>query len=518
MTDGRAGWLEVLKAPKVWIPAAAAVAVIAVSVGLIMTTAARRDDAVAGVAASSSPAASAPVTSEAGDAEVVVAAGSSTPSPSPSAEPTVDGATSEPIPAGDDDLPSTALAACAPSPATVTPIAREDGVLQSDVGATTTAVTPKPTQDFSAFVEPAFSADSTRLVIRETGEGRDTVRVFDAATMGQVAALVSEDAATFAWDATGTLLATARVVDDWLVVELVDPASGEAMTLVRFFSMEPQSLSWSTDGACLALSSRSMSVPTSGEGRVGVHKITIIRVADGLSSHLGGGAFPTFAPDGGLTFRSAEGSGPVRLMRAAPATFEVSPLGAGAGLGNQEQLYGSEIVPAPDGTEVAYLDRASEGRALRIASTWGSSDREVAGLQVSRARIVGWAPDASTVMVKRHHGSQRTDLALVDVASGRMTVLDVPLTTGEWVAGGAFTADGSGVLVAVNKWREPNEHNSSRLVLVTDDGASQVGDKQRGWAHSAPTWSPSGTVLVTSAGQVLTREVELDGSLVVTRR
>ncbi|MDN4476917.1 hypothetical protein QQX09_13745 [Demequina sp. SYSU T00192] len=521
MTDDRAGWLEVLKAPKVWIPAAAAVTVIAVSVGLIVTTTARRDDAVAAVGASSGPTPSASVTSQAGDPDVVVAAAESpTPSPSPSVSASADPTEDEDafVPMGDDDLTMPVAEPCVPVPAAVTPVAHQEGVLPTATGATTTVVEPRPTQELSAFLDPAFSADGTTLAMEESGEGRSTVRLFDTATMDTVAALVSDDDAAFAWDPSGTRLAAARVVDDALRVEIVDPASGDASVLAELAFHEPQALAWSTDGSCLAVSSRSMTISNDDERRVWVHHISLIRVSDGEVVRLGRGSDPVFAPDGGLLFRAPDEAETVRLMRAVPGTYEVELVGKGDGLGATALLTLSGVDPSPDARHVAYLDRGTEGRSLRVAATDGSSDIEVASLDASRAMLVGWSPDGSTVLVKSFVGPMDVELLAIEVTSGAVTVVDVPLNTGEWIAGGSFTADGSGVLVAVNKWRKPGENNSSRMVLVTDAGARQVGGTQRGWAHSAPTWSPSGDVLVMSAGQILTRDLELDGSLVVTRR
>ncbi|WP_156165250.1 WD40 repeat domain-containing protein [Demequina rhizosphaerae] len=516
------GWGAVLRNPRVWIPAAAAVTVIAVSVGLIATTAARRDDAVAAVGASSGPTPSASATASAGDPDVVVAAeGSPTPSPSPSVSASTDPTEDEDafVPMGDDDLTMPAAEPCVPVPAAVTPVARQEGVLPTASGATTTVVEPRPTQDLSAFLDPEFSADGTRLAMEESGEGRSTVRLSDTATMETVAALVSDDDAAFAWDPSGTRLATARVVDDALLVEIVDPASGDATVLTELYYREPQALAWSTDGSCLALSSRSAAVSNDDERRVRAHWIAVIGVSDGEVSWIAPGASPVFAPDGGLLYRSGEESGPARLTRALPGSDEQVGLGAGSGLGNGELLYRAGLAPSPDHTRIAYLDRDDDGlRTLRVAATDGSSDREVATLGTSSASTIVWSPDGSTVMVKRFVGSRDTELVLVDVASAIATVLEVPLETGEWIWGASFTADGSGVLVSVNKWRKPGESNASRMVLVSDEGAAQVGDKQRGWAHSAPTWSPTGDVLVMSAGQILTRDLELDGSLVVTRR
>ncbi|WP_062298026.1 hypothetical protein [Demequina maris] len=522
-----AGWAAVLRQPKVWIPTAAAVTVIALSVGLIVTNA-RADDARAAAelpAASASPSTTATTepdaAAEPGEATSTASA-SPTATASPSATPDA-----EPTAAADADDAADAQAAaeraahaCVPGDPVAVPARSTTQVLPGDAGATTTDITPKATQLYPGYTEVSFSADGTRLLTIESGEGRYTVRLLNAGTMASVLDLESlSDAnpeAQAAWDPAGTRVAVARgLADDSLEISTVEARTAQHKVLATIPNSGAESVAWSADGSCLAIAVRGP-VGWDDHDDPSVHTITVVRLSDGAITEIGPGAMPVWTADGSLVFWRVD-AGRVALWRSSADGVEQSRVGSGAGKRWSDNATVSAPIASSDGTRVAYVDERGPV-SVRVAGQDGSGDREVARLDLYWA-TVQWMPGEQALLVRGGKKATSTiGMWTVDLATGTVTRLKVPRAAGEILNTGTPLPDGSGVLTTLGSPPGGSDLRTMRIVLVRDGVTTQLGEPFYGSWASAPAWSLDGDTLVVSAWTALSIPRDVLGHLVVTRR
>ena len=101
---------------------------------------------------------------------------------------------------------------------------------------------------------------------------------------------------------------------------------------------------------------------------------------------------------------------------------------------------------SPDGTQLAYAQRAGDGTAITIADADGSDSHEV-GVGLS-AEQIAWGPDGTTIafVAPEGTGGGGSDVSILDLATGDVTPLP-KLHGGDWVSI-AWSPDGASIALA----------------------------------------------------------------------
>ncbi|WP_062525001.1 TolB family protein [Demequina rhizosphaerae] len=343
MTDDRAGWLTALKAPKVWIPAAAAVTVIAVSVGLIVTATARRDDAVAAVGASSGPTPSASATASVGDPDVVVAAAESpTPSPSPSVSPSAS--------VGPEPSPSAEVADGAAEPADEAEPEVDFSTVTILNGSSRCQARAQDTEDMATRTKvkahggstPAASDATHTLVGPSAAKNNNVDEIFWAPDSAHVALTgwkfgvvivdtsgrkvkVTRDGQPYEslspvrWAPDGSALLFVGKVDGRHVLYSADPETGESTELLRANRINGYDISPATGELAVGLSDTDAVDRMSAEGT----RLVVVDLASGTRTDLGSGGWPAWSPDG-ATIAAFDSTGSILVDRASEARTRIT--------------------------------------------------------------------------------------------------------------------------------------------------------------------------------------------------
>ncbi|WP_062528848.1 hypothetical protein [Demequina rhizosphaerae] len=480
--------------PRLWIPAALGAIALAVALGL--------DVAQSKVESSDAVAAAPP---ESG----VHAAASSAPADRADGAEADDSALATSAITGSAE--AVAAHACAPSSVPTTTVEAGRSVLPTDVDASTEASDPSQTGVAVTYAAPAFSADGKRLTTVMRHEGSSTVELFSTPTLTSMVALGSDwVSAPVEWDPAGTTAAVARRMNDGtLELVTVDGRSGAVSFLAKFPAAVAGGLSWSDDGACVAIAVTDDLSAATDEPRYEDYEIAVVRVADGAVTWIGTGAYPRFLPTGDVMYLGPRANGRLAYWRASSDGLERALVTA------LPTDPGSTRLSSDRGT-VAYV---VEGDALevRVADTGTRGSRLVARIDAASWGYVKWMPDDSSLLVTGGQPSGRARLWTVDIETGEVDRVRTPgLARAERITYAAPVPDGSGVVAMVNSTRDGAP--VSRPVLLSDGDAVDLTRPVAGWASCAPTWAPDGDTLATCHARSTVDGETVPGSLVLTRR
>lgn len=145
---------------------------------------------------------------------------------------------------------------------------------------------------------------------------------------------------------------------------------------------------------------------------------------------------------------------------------------------------------SPDGTQVAYLSNASGTSQVWVVQSAGGTPRQLTQYD-DRVTFVDWSPDGRTLVFgKDTKGNERTQLHLLDLASGRVTDLtrapEVIHKFGGWSPNSRFLAWASNARKTAffDVYVHDLERGETRQVRQADESISVA------------AWSPNGDALV----------------------
>lgn len=158
-----------------------------------------------------------------------------------------------------------------------------------------------------------------------------------------------------------------------------------------------------------------------------------------------------------------------------------------------------------DGAHVAYVRQGPTSpwqSALWVANADGTHARLVASVAGATVSEPSWSPDGTRVVfARRFHETDQTDIAVVDVASLRVSVLPLP-EEGRYGAP-AWSPDGTWIALVAD----------GSLALVHPDGTDL--HSLAGGAATGASWSPGGDALAfvreVAPGSYELATVDLDG-------
>ncbi|WP_062515871.1 hypothetical protein [Demequina gelatinilytica] len=395
-----AAWADALRPPKVWVPTAAAIGVIALSIGVVVVQA-NADDAVAATdAPSSSPSPVPSVTATVEPDVVAVPAGSPVPSATPS-----EIAVAPPSPG-----PS-ASASAEPEP-TEEPVAiaapqvwnaAYAGEVRS-LGATANAF-------FAVDTTPDGAAYVARATTFTGGYESSLIYVGSVAGSGPLQArkLTGSTLTTIELAPTGHELLIGTSGEDGHALEVVDVVTGDVSWSVDFPGRTVVDAQWSPSGDSMVVSlgtGRDWSLDGTASS------IVVVDRASKRVTEVAMGARGTFAPDGRAVVYYASHDGEIRLYRTLLASGTEQAISAAALTLEDPSVYAlSTPVWDPTGEWGAYTYSQGDGddhEPVRLFAADGSGDREVPG--VSSYRGIRWAPSGQRFSVIGWDG-----VAVVDV-------------------------------------------------------------------------------------------------------
>ncbi|MDN4476914.1 hypothetical protein QQX09_13730 [Demequina sp. SYSU T00192] len=401
--------------------------------------------------------------------------------------------------------------ACLPTEVPTTTVEAGRSVLPTDADATTEASDPSQTGLDVTYAGPQFSADGKRLFSLLRHDGSSTAELFSTPTVTSMVALGSDwVSAPVEWDPAGATAAVARRMNDGtLELVTVDGQSGAVSFLAKFPAAVAGGLSWSDDGACIALAVTDDLSAATDEPRYQDYEIAVVRVADGATTWIGTGAYPRFLPDGDVMYLGPRASGRLAYWRASSDGTERTLLTALSTDPGSTRL-------SSDREAVAYVVEG-ESLEVRVADTGARGSRLVARIDGASWGYVKWMADDSSLLVTGAQPSGRPRLWTIDIESGDVTRVKTPgLTRQERLSYAAPVPDGSGVVVMVNSTR--GDAPVSRPVLLSGGDAVDLTRPVAGWASCAPTWAPDGDTLATCHARSTVDGETVPGSLVLTRR
>ena len=156
----------------------------------------------------------------------------------------------------------------------------------------------------------------------------------------------------------------------------------------------------------------------------------------------------------------------------------------------------SPVEFSPDGTQLAYAQRAGDGTAMTVANADGSNAHEVGhGLG---AEQLSWSPDGTRLAFIARPGGDvaGNDVSILDLVTGDVTRL--PGADGYWWQQIAWSPDGSQIALA-GELLKPDSANGIYL-LPLDGGALTPLKTDLNWTEFMD-WSPDGTQLALSVRQ-----------------
>jgi len=160
------------------------------------------------------------------------------------------------------------------------------------------------------------------------------------------------------------------------------------------------------------------------------------------------------------------------------------------------QLNDVPLVYSPDGTQLAYAQRAGDPTAITIANADGSDSHEVG--QGLSAEQIAWGPDGTTMAFI---GPERTGsgsaVSILDVATGDVTPL--PKLSGYFWNSIAWSPDGATIALAGDPTIPEGNAvpaGSGGLFVAPSDGSSAPTPLVTNANIEYLDWSPDGTKLV----------------------
>jgi Tol biopolymer transport system component len=157
----------------------------------------------------------------------------------------------------------------------------------------------------------------------------------------------------------------------------------------------------------------------------------------------------------------------------------------------------SPVEFSPDGTQLAYAQRAGDGTAMTVANADGSNAHEVG--QGLGAEQLSWSPDGTRLaFIAQPSGNVAgKDVSILDLATGDVTRL--PGADGYWWQQIAWSPDGSQIALA-GSLPKPDSANGIYL-LPLDGGALTQLKTDLNWTEFMD-WSPDGSQLAFSIRNV----------------
>lgn len=401
------GWKQTFAQPKVWIPIAAGVLIVAVA-GTV-AVASGGNQAVAGPSASPTPTVSeSPATSAStAPSATPTHATSSSPSPSPSVS-----STSEPVtvfawPAPDDSRQSNV----------------ENGQQRS-------------------YLPVGYSADDTYVAVLQSNEESSWFELFGAGTGAR--ALRVNGYSCFAWAPTGHTGVLASEASGKLTIYAIDAASGTKRVLAKLSGRDPRAVSVSPDGKLAVVTS------VSGDpADVASYSMTLVALDGSSTKELGKGAAAVFGPDGSSIFFKGGDANGVALWKMNVDGTGATKVGAGAEQPNDTVgSFGGPVLWSPDGSVGVYDQYVDEYTAvLRSVRADGTRDTELAKAG-NWASDISFSPDGSEVLAVTNVTSGG-EVARVDMATGAVTVMKgAQLSKGGHIGTAGWLPTGTGFVVS----------------------------------------------------------------------
>ncbi len=156
----------------------------------------------------------------------------------------------------------------------------------------------------------------------------------------------------------------------------------------------------------------------------------------------------------------------------------------------------SPVEFSPDGTQLAYAQRAGDGTAMTVANADGSNAHEVG--QGLGAEQLSWSPDGTRLAFIAQPGGDvaGNDVSILDLTTGEVTHL--PGADGYWWDQIAWSPDGSQIALA---GKLPQPDSVTGIYLLPLDGNALAPLKADATTEFMD-WSPDGSQLAFSVRNV----------------
>ncbi|MDN4471891.1 hypothetical protein [Demequina zhanjiangensis] len=524
-SKGQKPWYAAFSKPIVWGPTAGVAALVVGA--LVFVAVSGGGDAEAAGVASSTP--SPTEISESADAQSgshgtspsATAEPSATASPEPSSSATAgaeasagpEGGQDIGAPADGDALASTATL-CVPDASSTAVSTSADGVMMGDPDATSKAVAPKSLK-WGGFFDPHLSADGTFLTVVGSEEGVETAMVVKTATGARIASHGGFGNAVAEWNPALTRVALGWTADETMHVTVVQPSTGAERELVAWGGRLVDSLAWSSDGACLLITHRS--VYDAYDLDPAVHAFGVIDVASGDYVELGVGSDAVYGAEG-IVFTTAEGSR-THMATMGSNGYGERTRGIGDGGSRNQASGGSDYLIDLDRDLMIYGQNSSTSSAtLRNAHPSGDGDGTLATI-TGNVQDTALARDGSRVAFTAADYEQSTDrLGMVRSIGGPVVWADLSLANDQRLLGLSWAPDGSGVVTMVITSGTNSTASTVQPILVALDGSvTPLASAVAGSSSCDPTWSADGDTLVWCAGGDYPAETAKARLYVVTR-